>query len=248
MREGSNAYEFNAQLLDSEGAEVSWAGISFYGMSGVYRTQLEFSGPEIRSHGLDGPYTLDNLHLYTYDTSIYDTASGACATHAYSVTGFAYDDDGGSEYRASRVVSSFSSSGTYYARVVVFLGLLGKRCDVRYLYLGTLALSRESIGLPIGPGDPAKAEFFLRGSDSPKRGTAEHARRCTAWAQKAGHRVATAAAPVGGEDASKDASYCQHQAKQDQRDAHHRADDRYAGEHAQDHQHYSHRHHNQAPG
>lgn len=83
--------DLNAELLDKFGIEVGWATLATnaYCDIGVYRKVLAFSGAEIRSHGVDGPYLLDEVYLYYTDVpAIYDSSLRAHTTRPYSATDF----------------------------------------------------------------------------------------------------------------------------------------------------------------
>ncbi len=86
----SGTYNLNGSLEDSSGEEIEWqTSGDVYLNAGVHTLQLIFTSSAIRSHGVDGPYILTDLHFYnTYDTSLYICLSDAYTTYAYDVSKF----------------------------------------------------------------------------------------------------------------------------------------------------------------
>jgi hypothetical protein len=57
-------YQLNGRLIDPNGDEIAWGSASFIASSsGSYLAQIEFDGKTIREHGVNGPYTLQDLSV-----------------------------------------------------------------------------------------------------------------------------------------------------------------------------------------
>jgi hypothetical protein len=86
----SGTYNLNGKLDDSSGETIEWATTGGISLSdGVHALPLIFPSGVIRSHGIDGPFTLTALHLYdTADTSLYASLTNAYRTYPYDVTQF----------------------------------------------------------------------------------------------------------------------------------------------------------------
>lgn len=61
----ANLYYFNARLVDANGEEIVWAASSAYLTPGVQSILLRFNGRYIYGNGVDGPYDVKNLSIYT---------------------------------------------------------------------------------------------------------------------------------------------------------------------------------------
>ncbi|MFY0576124.1 Calx-beta domain-containing protein [Cystobacter fuscus] len=79
-------YDFNARLVDPAGAEIVWASSTRALATGVHRLALSFSGQAILQHGVNGPYRVQNLSLYS--SSVEDSILEAHTTAAYPVAAF----------------------------------------------------------------------------------------------------------------------------------------------------------------
>lgn len=86
----SSSFNLNGRLIDSNGEEISWATTENTSLgAGVHTLCLSFTSDDIRSHGVNGPYTLADLQFYdVYDTSRYVWESEAYNTYPYNVLKF----------------------------------------------------------------------------------------------------------------------------------------------------------------
>jgi len=86
----NGTYNLNGRLVDMNGEEIDWATTGDVSLDGgVSIMTLSFQSNPIRSHGVDGPYTLRDVQFYnSYDTSLYAWKANAYNTRAYDVTQF----------------------------------------------------------------------------------------------------------------------------------------------------------------
>lgn len=61
----SATYNFNARLVDSQGEEIVWAAHAQFLTPGTHVVQLRFNGRSIYGNGVDGPYDVKNLSIYS---------------------------------------------------------------------------------------------------------------------------------------------------------------------------------------
>jgi hypothetical protein len=87
----SATYNLSGKLNDSSGeliAEASTGDISLN--EGVHTLQLVYPSGVIRNHGVDGPFSLTDLHLYDVsDSGIFSSLTDAYQTYGYDETMFA---------------------------------------------------------------------------------------------------------------------------------------------------------------
>ena len=86
-------YRIEAVLRDGGGVWIDSASVRIYLSAGQNVVQLAFDGIAIRSHGVDGPYTVD---MSIRDDSYTLLASGSHTTAAYLCTDFEYIPPGAS--------------------------------------------------------------------------------------------------------------------------------------------------------
>lgn len=86
----AGTFNLNGRLIDSSGEEIGWATTQSVSLgAGVHLLSLVFDSDEIRSHGVDGPFTLADVQFYdTADTDRYVWVSEACNTYPYDYTLF----------------------------------------------------------------------------------------------------------------------------------------------------------------
>ncbi|MCX5903562.1 MAG: Ig-like domain-containing protein [Proteobacteria bacterium] len=86
----SGYYNLNGRLVDSAGQEIDWGTTSDVSIdAGVQVLQLSFKSDTIRSHGVNGPYSLKDLQFYsTSDPNLFVWKANAYTTRAYDVTKF----------------------------------------------------------------------------------------------------------------------------------------------------------------
>ena len=86
----SGYYNLNGRLVDSAGQEIDWGSTSDVSIdAGVQVLQLSFKSDTIRSHGVNGPYSLKDLQFYsTSDPNLFVWKANAYTTKAYDVTKF----------------------------------------------------------------------------------------------------------------------------------------------------------------
>jgi len=86
----TGTYNLNAQLRDKNKEDIAWASetASFY-QAGVYFIDLEFNGSDIASHGIDGPFEVANIYIYsTSNSSIYHSFATVHQTYPYKADDF----------------------------------------------------------------------------------------------------------------------------------------------------------------
>lgn len=79
-------YSFNARLVDSNNGEIQWASGSAYLNQGIQNITLEFDGRYLYANGVDGPYYLKDLSIYS--SSQMFSVMDAYTTNAYQYTDF----------------------------------------------------------------------------------------------------------------------------------------------------------------
>jgi hypothetical protein len=102
VAENGGTYNLNARLMDPNGNEIVWAASVVVLDAGIAEVvDLNFDGPTIYSHGVNGPYTLQDVYIYdTSHTSISDYAFAPYTTKYYSYFEFGnhppydFDNDG----------------------------------------------------------------------------------------------------------------------------------------------------------
>jgi len=87
----AGTYNLNGRLLDSSGRLIDWASSGNVSLQrGVHSLTLSYDSVPISNSGLDGPYVLDALNLYsTSNPDISDVEYQAWQTRAYDVEDFA---------------------------------------------------------------------------------------------------------------------------------------------------------------
>jgi hypothetical protein len=75
--------------LDANGVEIGWSSAKLpVWREGVYIAQLSFDGFDINKHGVNGPYTLDDLTIFNTTGSGGEIFSRPFTTAAYQATMF----------------------------------------------------------------------------------------------------------------------------------------------------------------
>ena len=90
--ENTGYYNVNARLVDGDGSEIGWASTNPSLTAGEYNTvELLFTGEEILSHGVPGPYFVKDLSIYAISGSSGDSLFllDVHETAAYSLNDFA---------------------------------------------------------------------------------------------------------------------------------------------------------------
>jgi hypothetical protein len=81
-------YHVQALLYDSDGNYTTSAHNTTHLTPGTHTVKLRFSGPDLFHHGVDGPYTLAYIVLYTDAWQEIDHAENMYSTAAYAYTQF----------------------------------------------------------------------------------------------------------------------------------------------------------------
>jgi len=84
----AGAYGISGMLYDQDGAYIASASSYLSLSNGAQMGQLDFGGPTIREHGINGSYNLTSLTLYDESGKQIDYQDMAYTTSAYSYTGF----------------------------------------------------------------------------------------------------------------------------------------------------------------
>ncbi|MGB2728575.1 MAG: S8 family serine peptidase [Halobacteriota archaeon] len=84
----SGYYHWYGELYDGYGDRIAYEGNSTYLENGTHRIQLDFKGPEIYMHKVDGPYYLKYLRIYDADYVKQDSRHDAYTTSAYNYMEF----------------------------------------------------------------------------------------------------------------------------------------------------------------
>lgn len=85
----AGTYHVNGRLVDSQGDEIAWSSSVFDAFGeGSYKVNLVYIGSEIGYHGVNGPYTLEDVSIYRSDGGVLVTLPLAYTTQAYSFTQF----------------------------------------------------------------------------------------------------------------------------------------------------------------
>jgi hypothetical protein len=82
----SDFYSFNARLVDSSGEEIVWARGSQFLSAGTRTVTLRFDGRYVYGNGVDGPYDLTNLSIYSNRHTL--TENDVHRTSAYRAADF----------------------------------------------------------------------------------------------------------------------------------------------------------------
>ena len=84
----SGYYRWYGELYDGYGRNIAYEGNSSYLENGTQTIRLNFKGPEIYGHKVDGPYYLKYLRLYDADHIKQDSRHDAYTTSAYNYVEF----------------------------------------------------------------------------------------------------------------------------------------------------------------
>jgi len=115
----SGSYDANGRLVDLYGREIAWGQTNFYASSsGSYSAQLEFDGYDIGTHGVNGPYTLQDLSIFSTGGTSSAIFGQAYTTQAYSVTEF----EGGFAKLYLPIINNSQTTQTTCAVPPVLLG------------------------------------------------------------------------------------------------------------------------------
>ena len=82
----SNTYYFNTRLVDANGEEIVWAAHTQYLTPGTQWVSLQFDGRYIYGNGVDGPYDVKDLSIYSGSQSF--TQIDVYTTSAYAWNAF----------------------------------------------------------------------------------------------------------------------------------------------------------------
>jgi parallel beta-helix repeat protein len=81
-------YNIHATLYDTDRQHMTWTSNSTYLNTSIQTVKLQFSGPDIFKHGVDGPYNLAYVSLYNADWDEIDRREDACNTSTYAYKQF----------------------------------------------------------------------------------------------------------------------------------------------------------------
>lgn len=86
----SDTYNFNARLVDGNGEEIVWAAYTQFLSAGTQTILLQFDGRYIYGNGVDGPYEVKNLSIYSnteFSTLVDVYTTGAFNWQAFEPSG-----------------------------------------------------------------------------------------------------------------------------------------------------------------
>src|SRR5207249_1337430 len=157
----AGTYNIQGGLFDPFGGPISFVGVTVSLSPGIQSVALDFSGIQIYSHGVDGPYRVD---LTAYDASFRFLDSDTHTTAAYAYTDFeqptlrfapphsdaGVDRDGDGLYNAIDVNVSLAvdEAGTYRLSAILYDSTLNV----------TLGFASTTVDLGTGPQN-ASLEF-----------------------------------------------------------------------------------------